>query len=447
MSTSAADARRLGFLRDGDAITMNRERLMADAKALRARTCARRLSAAARRGDSASAAKRVLAALKLGVHLAWRAGADQRSRRGDRPHARDRSWPAAHCRTRRRVSEQYLLDLEREAFLKLCGERKTLERIAHTLKTGKPSTKLTHLSRIAGGAGDQEKSGERKRSRRRKEQKIFPILVALLRSSQALVTSMLFDKGSGPVVVVVQPLHGRWQWMRWFLEALAAGCRVVTYTLAGDFGSDRRMDPEQGFDLYVRQLEDVMDAAKIERAALCGISFGGAVAVRYAARHPDRVTHLVVASSPGPGWRANPEQTSYVARPLLTLPVFAFAALMRLYAEVAAALPRPADRLAFALRSAIAVLRYPAWPPLMAARVRLLQTLDLAGDCARITAPTLVVTGDSSLDRVVPVDVDAGVSHLHPQQPVRDDGWHGSLRLAYTTGAAGPHRGDIRQCR
>ena len=37
-----------------------------------------------------------------------------------------------------RVSEQYLLDLEREAFLKLCGERRTLERIQHTLKTGKP---------------------------------------------------------------------------------------------------------------------------------------------------------------------------------------------------------------------------------------------------------------------------------------------------------------------
>ena len=36
------------------------------------------------------------------------------------------------------VNEQYLLDLEREAFLKLCGERKTLERIQHTLKTGKP---------------------------------------------------------------------------------------------------------------------------------------------------------------------------------------------------------------------------------------------------------------------------------------------------------------------
>ena len=36
------------------------------------------------------------------------------------------------------VSEQYVLDLEREAFVSLCGERKTQERIAHTLKTGKP---------------------------------------------------------------------------------------------------------------------------------------------------------------------------------------------------------------------------------------------------------------------------------------------------------------------
>jgi 3-hydroxyacyl-CoA dehydrogenase len=36
------------------------------------------------------------------------------------------------------VSEDYLLDLERESFMRLCGERKTLERIAHTLKTGKP---------------------------------------------------------------------------------------------------------------------------------------------------------------------------------------------------------------------------------------------------------------------------------------------------------------------
>src|SRR4051812_19066338 len=132
----------------------------------------------------------------------------------------------------------------------------------------------------------------------------------------------MFDKGSGPAVVIVQPLQGRWQWMRPFLEALARQCRVITYTLAGDFGSDRGVDPRQGFDVYVRQLEDVIARAGVERAAVCGISFGGTVAVRYAARHPERVTRLIVASSPGPEWHITPDQARYVSRPLLMLPLF-----------------------------------------------------------------------------------------------------------------------------
>ncbi len=63
---------------------------------------------------------------------------DQRSRRADRPHAGQDSVPAAILPHPGTVTEQQLLDLEREAFLSLCGEPKTLERIAHTLKTGKP---------------------------------------------------------------------------------------------------------------------------------------------------------------------------------------------------------------------------------------------------------------------------------------------------------------------
>ena len=214
----------------------------------------------------------------------------------------------------------------------------------------------------------------------------------------------MFDKGSGPTVVVIQGLQGRWQWMTPFLEALSARCRVVAYTLAGDFGSDRRMDPDQGFDLFVRQLEDVMNGAGIERAALCGISFGGTVAVRYAALHPERVTHLVIASSPGPGFRTNARQEAYVSRPLLTLPMFLSTSLARLRVEIATALPALRDRVTFVVRSGLLVVRYPAWPPLMARRVRLMQAVDLADDCARISTPTLVVTGHPSLDRVVPVD-------------------------------------------
>lgn len=250
----------------------------------------------------------------------------------------------------------------------------------------------------------------------------------------------MYDRGSGRAVVIVQPLQGRWQWMRRFLEALATECRVITYTLCGDFGGGRA-DPALGFDAYVRQLEQVIDRAGVERVALCGISFGGTVAVRYAARHPERVTHLIVASSPGPGWRANPEQSRYVARPLLTLPVFLATAFQRLHAELAAAFPRVPDRLAFVLRGTLTALRYPALPHVMAQRVRLMEAIDLSADASRVTAPTLVVTGNPELDLVVPVQSTRRyLSHIRGSryEMMENSGHSGSLtqpeRLARIVG-------------
>jgi 3-hydroxyacyl-CoA dehydrogenase len=135
VSTSAADARRLGILRDVDRVTMNRDRLLADAKAYalaRAEDYVRPQPPSAIRVGGAG----LLAALKLGVHLAWRAG---RISDHDALIGRKLAWilaggDAPHETT---LTEQQLLDLEREAFLSLCGERKTQERMAHTLKTGK----------------------------------------------------------------------------------------------------------------------------------------------------------------------------------------------------------------------------------------------------------------------------------------------------------------------
>jgi 3-hydroxyacyl-CoA dehydrogenase len=137
VSTSAADARRLGFLDEADRVSMNRDGVMADAK-----TCAlERVSEGYQRPQPRAAipvgGESVLAALKLGVHLAWRAGriSDHDAVVGRALATVIAGGALPHQTT---VSEQYLLDLEREAFLKLCGERKTLERIQHTLKTGKP---------------------------------------------------------------------------------------------------------------------------------------------------------------------------------------------------------------------------------------------------------------------------------------------------------------------
>jgi 3-hydroxyacyl-CoA dehydrogenase len=136
VSTSGPDARRLGYLRDADGISMNRDRLKEDAKAI----------ALARVPDYVRPVPRtavrvggrgLFAALKLGVHLAWRGG---RLSDHDALIGRKLAWILAggDSPTASTVSEQQLLDLEREAFLSLCGERKTQERIAHTLKTGKP---------------------------------------------------------------------------------------------------------------------------------------------------------------------------------------------------------------------------------------------------------------------------------------------------------------------
>jgi 3-hydroxyacyl-CoA dehydrogenase len=135
VSTSGPDARRLGYLREADAFTMNRERLMADAKA----HALARVPDYVRpqpRGAVRVGGDGVLAALKLGVHLAWRAG---RISDHDALIGRKLAWILAggSIGAAGTLSEQQLLDLEREAFISLCGERKTQERIAHTLKTGK----------------------------------------------------------------------------------------------------------------------------------------------------------------------------------------------------------------------------------------------------------------------------------------------------------------------
>jgi 3-hydroxyacyl-CoA dehydrogenase len=136
-SASGPDAIRLGYLRPVDGVTMNRDRLISDAKARALERVREGYTAPARRAGVAVGGESVGATLKLGVHLAWRAGRisdhDKLIGRklatimtgGDLPHAA-------------LVSEQHLLDLEREAFLSLLAEPKTRERIQHTLKTGKP---------------------------------------------------------------------------------------------------------------------------------------------------------------------------------------------------------------------------------------------------------------------------------------------------------------------
>jgi pimeloyl-ACP methyl ester carboxylesterase/DNA-binding CsgD family transcriptional regulator len=107
------------------------------------------------------------------------------------------------------------------------------------------------------------------------------------------------EHGSGPPVVKaanwLTHLEHDWRrpvWRHW-LDELAKGHRVVRYDERGCGLSDRDVD-ELSLDLFVADLESVVDAAELDRFALIGFSQGGAIAIGYAARHPDRVSHLVL---------------------------------------------------------------------------------------------------------------------------------------------------------
>ena len=137
VATSAEEARGFGFLRDEDSISMNPDRLIADAKKEVLALAASGYAQPQQRTDILALGNPALATLKLGVHLMKRAGyiSDHDALIGEKLA---RILTGGDLNHATRVSEQYLLDLEREAFLSLIGTRKTQERIAHMLKTGKP---------------------------------------------------------------------------------------------------------------------------------------------------------------------------------------------------------------------------------------------------------------------------------------------------------------------
>jgi len=136
VSTSVHEARGLGFLSSSDGITMNRERVLSNAKARALEITRAGYEPPVMRTDIPAPGENVLAALKLGVHL---------MRQGEyiSDHERKLGTKIAevlcggNITPGTPISEQYVLDLEREAFKSLCGEKKTQERIQFTLKTGR----------------------------------------------------------------------------------------------------------------------------------------------------------------------------------------------------------------------------------------------------------------------------------------------------------------------
>ena len=206
----------------------------------------------------------------------------------------------------------------------------------------------------------------------------------------------MIDTGQGLPIVIIPGIQGRWEWMRPAVRTLSAAHRVFTFSLA-EVPAD-----EDCFDRWEALLDQLLDRTGLEKATLVGVSFGGLIAARYAARHANRVRGLVLVSSPAPTWRLDEERAGYLERPLRSAPAFTLQAIRRLLPEVAAARPTWSGRIACLAGHAWRVLRHPASPIKMAAWIRAWRGLpddDL---------PTLVITGAPHLDQVVPTSTTLG---------------------------------------
>lgn len=227
----------------------------------------------------------------------------------------------------------------------------------------------------------------------------------------------LFDAGSGTPLVVIPGIQGRWEWMRPGIDALAAYCRVVTFSLCDEPCSGGRFDERDGFGCYVEQVREALDQLQLERAAICGISYGGLIAAAFAARYPSRASALVLVSAVPPTWTPNRRVRAYLTAPRLLAPLFFLAAPLHMQRELAAAIPSRRERLRLAAWSCFRLFRHrpAAWRMARRAHMALGMTpLDLSG----LSLPALVVTGEDELDQVVSVRSSRQYAQLMPQTRV-----------------------------
>jgi pimeloyl-ACP methyl ester carboxylesterase len=203
----------------------------------------------------------------------------------------------------------------------------------------------------------------------------------------------IVDRGSGPPLVLIPGLQGRWEYLRPAVDALSTCFRVLTFSLDAD-----------DLDGYAAQVRRALVEKDIDRAAICGVSFGGLIAVRFAAQHAAQCSALVLASTPRPLLRLRRRHQIYVRAPWIFGPIFLAESPLRLHPEICAAIPDRGARRRFAMLGLRTLCSSPLSLSRMAARARLITSVDLGPDCERITAPTLIVTGERGLDHVVPID-------------------------------------------
>jgi pimeloyl-ACP methyl ester carboxylesterase/DNA-binding winged helix-turn-helix (wHTH) protein len=213
--------------------------------------------------------------------------------------------------------------------------------------------------------------------------------------------------GSGPPLVKTSNwlthLDFEWDspiWRHWW-SALSLHHRVVRYDERGNGMSQRDVE-DVSFDTWVRDLETVVDAAGLDRFPLLGISRGGPIAIAYAVKHPERVSHLVLHGAFSAGWNHVGQPRELEARRALVSlvrlgwglnnPAFCKVFTCRFIPEATPEHERWFDELQ----------RVSTSPENAARLMDVDDDIDVRPLLSRVTAPTLVIHCDR--DHVVPAD-------------------------------------------
>lgn len=207
----------------------------------------------------------------------------------------------------------------------------------------------------------------------------------------------LVERGSGPPLVLIPGVQGRWEYSRGLVEELAKSYHVITFSLCDERHGARS---SCRMDVFANQVEHALDKLHIDRAHIVGVSFGGLVALRFAATRPHRANTLAIVSAPGPQWHLRPRHDLYARLPWVFGPIFLLESPFRLRREIVAALPTWRERRAYLREQLRTLTRTPVSLARMAARARLIGTYDRVADCARVTSPALILQGDDNLDHV-----------------------------------------------